>query len=182
MHQKSHWDAEWDRQNLLSFRAMFCPFTSPLLNDPKYQYFEKNGKNARILSFYTYMCTINEAHMIYGTWNIWHYRHKFSTFSAIFCPFSPLITWKIKILTPSIKRGHKVFFLPFYPSHNPKNQDFKKMKKATRDIIILHMCTQNYDHMMHSSWNMVQKGRTDRRSDVAGTLVTLNILLICINQ
>ena len=48
------------------------------------------------------------------------------------------------------------FFLPFYPPNNPKNQNFnnnkkKKKKKTPGDIIILHMCTKNYDQMMYSS-------------------------------
>ena len=30
------------------------------------------------------------------------------------------------------------------------------MKKAPEDIIILHMCTKNYDHKMCSSWDMVR--------------------------
>ena len=40
------------------------------------------------------------------------------------------------------------------------------------DIIILHMCTKNYDQMMYGSWDMdaiVRDGqmdwRTDRRTD-----------------
>ena len=59
--------------------------------------------------------------------------------------------------------GH---FLPFYPpphsptptppSHNsPKNQNLEKMKKALGHIIILHKCTQNHDHMLFCSWDMV---------------------------
>ena len=36
-------------------------------------------------------------------------------------------------------------FLPFYSPNSPKNQNFKNKKKATGDIIILHMCTKNYD-------------------------------------
>ena len=36
-------------------------------------------------------------------------------------------------------------FLPFYPPNSPKNQNFKKMKKTLGDIIILHMCTKNFD-------------------------------------
>ena len=36
-------------------------------NDPKNQNFEKKiTKCLEVLSFYTYMCTINENHMIYG--------------------------------------------------------------------------------------------------------------------
>ena len=42
-------------------------------------------------------------------------------------------------------------FLPFYPSNNLKNQNFEKMKKTPRDIIILHMCTINDNHMIYGS-------------------------------
>ena len=35
--------------------------------------------------------------------------------------------------------GH---FLPFYLPNNPENQNFEKMKKTYRDIIILHVCTK----------------------------------------
>ena len=37
------------------------------------------------------------------------------------------------------------YFLPFYPSNTLKNQNFKRMKKAPGDIIILHMCTKDDD-------------------------------------
>ena len=47
--------------------------------------------------------------------------------------------------------GH---FLPFYPPNNPKNQNFEKMEKESRDIIILQICTKNHDHMLHLSWDM----------------------------
>ena len=39
------------------------------------------------------------------------------------------------------------------------------MKKAARDIIILHMCTKNYNQMIYGSWDMVYHGRTDRPTD-----------------
>ena len=47
--------------------------------------------------------------------------------------------------------GH---LLPFYPSNDPENQSFEKMKKMPVDIIILDMCTINDDHMMYGSWDM----------------------------
>ena len=72
------------------------------------------------------MCTINEDHMIYGSWNIRCNRQKFLSFWAIFCPFSPLTTWKIK---------------------------FSKLKKTPEDII-LHICTINDNHMMYGSWDI----------------------------
>ena len=42
-------------------------------------------------------------------------------------------------------------FLLFYPSMDPENQNFEKMKKTPEDIIILQMCTINGSHMMHGS-------------------------------
>ena len=118
-----------DRQNFLSFWDIFCPFTPP--NDPENKNFEKKiwKKCLEILSFYTYICTLNEDHMIYGSWNIRRGRQKFLSFWAIFCPFSPLTTQKIKIL---------------------------KLKKTPGDIIILHICTINDNHMMHGSWEVQQ--------------------------
>ena len=44
--------------------------------------------------------------------------------------------------------GH---FLPIYPTNNLKNQNFEKMKKTPGDIIILHICTINENHMMYGS-------------------------------
>ena len=73
------------------------------------------------------MCNINEDHMIYSSWNKRCDRQKFLTFWAIFCPFSPLTTWKIKILT---------------------------LKKTPEDIIILHICNTNDNHMIYGSWDM----------------------------
>ena len=46
--------------------------------------------------------------------------------------------------------GH---FLPCYCISNLKNWTFEKMKKKLGDIIILHLCTTNYDHTMYSSWD-----------------------------
>ena len=43
-------------------------------------------------------------------------------------------------------------FGPFFallPPNNPENQNFEKMKKTPRDIITLHKCTKNHDHMQH---------------------------------
>ena len=90
-----YWDTEWDRQNFLSFWGIFCP-----LLIPKIKILKKMKKYLEILSFDTYMCTINEDHMIYSSWNIRCCNgQKFLSFWAIFCPLYPLTTWKIKILT-----------------------------------------------------------------------------------
>ena len=45
-------------------------------------------------------------------------------------------------------------FLPFYPPNNPKNQNIEKMKKTSGDIIILHRCNINDNHMMYGFWDI----------------------------
>ena len=46
-------------------------------------------------------------------------------------------------------------FRPFFailPANSPQNRNFKKLKKKTpEDIIILHMCTKNYDQITYGS-------------------------------
>ena len=103
----------------------------PSSNDHENQNFEEKKKNEKkcleILSFYPYMCTINKDHMIYRSSNISLDRKKFLSFRAIFSPFNPLTTWKIKIL---------------------------KLKKTPENIIVLHICTINDNHMMYGSWDI----------------------------
>ena len=76
-------------------------------------------------------CTINENHMMYGSWDIERNGHNFLSF------------WTV--------------FLPFYPHNNPKNQNVEKLKKTPGDIIILHNCTKNHDHILYCSWDMARK-------------------------
>ena len=45
-------------------------------------------------------------------------------------------------------------FLHFDPPNNPKNQNFEKMKKLPGNIIILHLCTTNDNHMMYVCWDI----------------------------
>ena len=49
-------------------------------------------------------------------------------------------------------------FLSFYPPKNQQNQNFEKMKKKPGDIIILHKCPINDNHMMYCSWDMKRNG------------------------
>ena len=44
--------------------------------------------------------------------------------------------------------GH---FLLFYPTIDPRNENLEKMYKNPGDIILLHMCNINEDHMMYGS-------------------------------
>ena len=73
MHQKSQsYDLRFLRYGVRQIKKFvilghFLPFYLPP-NDPKYQNFEKNEKKyMAILSFYTYVCTINEDYMTYGS-------------------------------------------------------------------------------------------------------------------
>ena len=48
--------------------------------------------------FILQMCTINNSHMMYGSWNMECNRQNFLSFWTTFCPFTPLTTQKIKLL------------------------------------------------------------------------------------
>ena len=123
------WDTERVRQNLLPFWSIFCtliPLTTRkilILKNKK----KKNKKpHGDIITLH--MCTINDNHMMYGSWDMEHDRQNF------------LLFW--------------TFFCLFYAPKNSWNQNFEKMKKTTEHIIILNMCTINDNHMMYGSWDI----------------------------
>ena len=176
------WDLECNGHNFLSFRTVFCPFTPP--NNQKNQNFDKNEKSTwryyhfthvyhkwqshdvqflryehdreffvildLFLPFYApnnlknqysekmkkmagditilNMCTINDNHMMYGSWYIECNRRNFLLFWTIFCHLTPLKTHIIKIL--------------------------KKWQKVPGDIIILHKCTINDNHMTYCHFGL----------------------------
>ena len=98
---------------------------SPPPKKNKTQKFEKNERNCR---YQCYVCVPK----VTITWcTVPELR---SEMDIIFCHFRP--------------------FLPFYPLNNPGNQDFKIWKKAPGDVIILHLCTKNQDHVIYASWDM----------------------------
>ena len=80
------------------------------------------------------MYTINDNHMMYGSWDMERDGQTFLPFWAIFA---------------------------LLPLQRPGNQNFEKMKKMPGDIIILHKCTKNYDQIIYGSWDMVRDGLTD---------------------
>ena len=117
----SSWDTEWDRQNILSFWTIFCSFTP--LTTRKIKLW-KNEKNTWRYYHFTH------AYHKWQSYDVWFKRHE--------------LWWKFFFVILDC-------FLPFYPHNNPKNQDFQKMKKIPGDIIILYMCTKNYNHMVYCS-------------------------------
>ena len=118
------WDIRQDR--------VFChsgPFFA-LWPTPKHsenQNFEKLKKPLGDITI-LHMCPSNDNHMMYCSWDMECDRQYF-------------------IL------GH---FLPFYPTKNLKNKIFSKIekKKTPGNVIILHLCTTNDNHMMYGSWYM----------------------------
>ena len=181
------WDMERDRQNFLSFWAICCPFTPLTTKKSKFWKNEKKLEDIIILD----LCTKNEDHMMYGSWDMERDRQNFLSFWAICCPFTPLTTKKSKFWKNEKKlediiilhlctknEDHMMYgswdmerdrqnFLSFWvicgpftlpPSNNPENKKVEKTKKTPRDIIILHMCTMNRDHMLYCSWDMVGDG------------------------
>ena len=93
------WDTEWDRQKIFVILGHFLPV----------YLFEKIKKTPRDMILY--MCTINDNHMMYGSWNMEHDRQNFSSFWTIFCTFMPLTTRKIKTLK---KCKHHLEILSLY--------------------------------------------------------------------
>ena len=100
------------------FATFFCLFSLPPPTSPsplttrKIIILKKWKKPGDIVILH--MCTKNDNYIMYGSWEIEHH-------DRIFYHFKP--------------------FLPFYPTNNPKIQDFEKTKEAPGDII-LHKCTQ----------------------------------------
>ena len=76
--------------------------------------------------------------------------HKWKSYEAWFLRYG---VWQAKFF---LTLDH---FFPFCFPKNPKNRNFYKMKKTTRDIIILYMCIINENHMMYVFWDM----KHDRR-------------------
>ena len=119
-------------------------------DNPKNQNFEKMKKLPRDIII-LYMCTINENLTMYGIWDMEHDRYIFFSFWAIFCPFTPLTTQKVKILKKNLEISFYTsvpknmiicytvseiwcmmngiifhfgpFFLPFYHPNSPKIQN-----------------------------------------------------------
>ena len=103
----------------------FLHFNPP--KNPKNQNFEKMKTTPGDIII-LHMCTINDHHMMYASWDMECDRQNFFVISGQ--------------------------FLPFYLTHDWKNQNFEEKKKNPGDIIILHKCNKNHDHMLYCSWDM----------------------------
>ena len=75
-----------------------------------------------------------------------HVYHKWQSYDDWLLRYG---AWQTKLL---VILDHS---LPFY---NRQNQNFEKMKNTPGDIIILHKCTKNHDHMLHCSCDTTCEG------------------------
>ena len=120
---------EWfHRHNFLSSQAIFCFFV-PLLT-PQIKIWKKCKKTTEHVIL-LHMCTINQDHMVYGSWDMKFNRQKFF-----------------------VTLGN---FLPFYPRNTLKNENIKN-EKNPGDIIILHKCIKNHYHLLYCSRHMAHDG------------------------
>ena len=80
-------------RNFRHFGPFFFVFSRPLTNwKIKILTLKKEPWDIIILN----ICTINDNHMMCGSWDMEHNRHNFLSFWTNFCPFTPLRAMKIK--------------------------------------------------------------------------------------
>ena len=110
-----------------------------------------------ILSFYKHKWDIIPLHI----------SHKWQSYDVWFLRYQARWTEVFVILD---------HFVPFYPPNNPNNQNFE-MKKTPGDIIILHKCTINDNHMIYGSWDMKhdRQNRTAQQNNVTEPLTTQKV-------
>ena len=124
-------------------------------NNSQNQNFLKMKETSRDIII-LHMCTLNDMYKMHGSWDMERNNHNFLSLWTVFCPFTLL---------------------------TPKKSKFWKIKKTPGDILILHMCTKNYDHRCtvpekwcatvgQTHWKMTHRGgwptskcQTDRRMD-----------------
>ena len=126
----------------------FLPFYPPM--DPENQNFEKMKKTLEDIIILQ-MCTINDSHMMYGSWdmecnreNLEFFCH-FRLFIALLPP-PPLITqkinentaWRYYHFTQVYHKWHMTIIWCMVPEIQSAtdNQNFEKLKKIPGDIII----------------------------------------------
>ena len=118
----------WRTKFFCHFGQFFAHLTC---KNPKNQNFEKMKKAPGDITLQK--CTKDEDHMLYCSWDMaCDGCNCYFSFWTIFCLFTPITAWKVKIS--------------------------KKWKKKTPgDVIILHKCTKNYDHIVYCSWDMARE-------------------------
>ena len=116
---------------------------------PKIKMMKKWKKKTRDITI-LHMCIKNENHM-YCSCDMERDGQNFLSFWTNLVPSASFLGTRVIL-------DH---FLPFYPPppNNQKNQNLKKMKRSPGDIIILHKCTINDNHVMYGFWDMECDGQ-----------------------
>ena len=102
----------------------FGLFFALLRPEKRKRKFQKNEKKTPGGIIILHKCTKNDDHMLYYSCDMTHDRYNWFVFFLILGYFFPTY---------------------FFPPNSPKNQKLKKNEKISGHIIILHMCTKNYD-------------------------------------
>ena len=110
------------------FWVIFCSFTQKTARKIKTLKSEKKPRDIIIL----HMCTKNYHQMMYGSWDMVCDGCNYFSLWPIFCPFTPVASWKIKFL--------------------------KKWKKHQEISSFYIMCTKNYDQLIYGFWDKVHDG------------------------
>ena len=174
------WDTEWDRQNFLSLWAILCLFTLQstwkikILKKWKkkayrYHHFTLDyhrgqssdvcflrygGWQTELFVFLDFFCPTTWKIKILNEKNTWRYYH----FAHVYHKWKSYDVWLLRYGVWQTKFFLILdLFFPIYPTNSSKNQNFEKMKKKKKhtytrgNIIILHKCTKNHDHMLYCS-------------------------------
>ena len=91
------WEIECDRQNFLSFWTVFALLPTCGARKSKFWIKKKKKKTPEDIII-LYMCTINDNHLMHGSWDMECNGQNLMLFWAFFCPFTPVTTKKVKIL------------------------------------------------------------------------------------
>ena len=117
---------------------------------------EKCKKNLEMLCFYT--CSINEDHMMYGSWDI---RQSFLSFWAIFCPLTLLTVQKIKILKKMKNQKNTWRYYHFtYVYHKWKSYNVWFLRYGagqtefflTEDLFFVYLSPNNPENQNFEKW------------------------------
>ena len=152
----------------------FWPFYPNNLGNQNFEKMKKTSGDVIIL----HMCTKNR-HMMYASWDMECDRHNFLSFWAIFLPFKPLLTPKIKIWKKCFgktldhkQRSYDVWFLrykaqrifffchfgPFFtlwpPPLTTRKIILKKWNKLL-EILSFYTCVPQMSRVSHRCWEHV---------------------------
>ena len=152
-------DIEHDGYNFLSFQTIFCSFTPPTTQ--KKETFWKNEKKSEDIII-LHMCTINDSHIMHGSWDMEHDGHNLLSFWTIFCRFTSLTIGKIKILEKGKNPWRYYHFTHVYDKWRSNNLWFLRYGVRWTEFmssyamaefmswiyVMLFKCTKNYDQMI----------------------------------